>query len=51
LFIVGETKLWQWSVGQKKVHKEYGDIMTGNIFSIVQTSDRNYLFVSDYEGH
>jgi WD40 repeat protein len=47
LFIGGENKLWQWSVSQKKVTKDYGEIMAGRILSMVQTSDKKYLFVSD----
>jgi WD40 repeat protein len=47
LFIGGENKLWQWSVSQKKVTKDYGEIMAGRILSMVQTSNKKYLFVSD----
>jgi hypothetical protein len=32
------------------VTKEYGDIMAGDIFSIVQTSDKNHVFLSDGGG-
>jgi hypothetical protein len=50
LFISGERKLMQWSVSQKKVTKDYGDIMAGIIRSMVLTSRKNYLFLSDYRG-
>ena len=50
LFIGGRGKLLQWSVSQKKVTKDYGGIMAGNIFSMVQTSDKKYLFLSDEKG-
>jgi hypothetical protein len=50
LFIGGTSKLIQWSVSQKKVTKDYGGIMTGYNFSMAQTSDKNYLFLSDNKG-
>ncbi len=50
LFIGSHKKLKQWSVSQAEVIKDYGDIMAGGIRSMVQTSDKNYLFVSDYKG-
>jgi hypothetical protein len=40
----------QWSVSQEKVTKDYGNIMTGVILSMVQTSDKKYLFLSDNKG-
>jgi hypothetical protein len=40
----------QWSVSQQKVTKEYRGIMADNIHSMVQTSDKKYLFVSDNYG-
>jgi hypothetical protein len=40
----------QWSVSQKKVIKDYGCIMAGYIESMVQTSDKKYLFLSDSSG-
>jgi hypothetical protein len=51
LWIGGGEKLMQWSVGKKKVTKDYGDIMTESIHSMVQTSDKKYLFVSDSNGY
>jgi hypothetical protein len=39
-----------WSVRQKKVTKDYGNIMGGQILSMVYTSDKNHLFLSDYYG-
>jgi WD40 repeat protein len=51
LFLGGQRGLKQWTVSQKKVTKDYGDIMAGVIYSMVQTSDKKYLFVSDYEGY
>ena len=45
LFIGGAGKFLQWSVSQKKVTKDYGDIMAGNIYSMLQTSDKKYLFL------
>ncbi len=51
LWIGGEGQLRQWSVSQEEVTKEYDDIMPGYILSMVQTSDKNYLFVSDQDGH
>jgi WD40 repeat protein len=50
LFIGGWRTLMQWSVSQGKVTKDYCVIMTGDIRSMVQTSDKKYLFVSDYDG-
>ncbi len=50
LFIGGAQKLMQWSVSQKKVTKDYGHIMAGNINAMVETSDKNYLFLSDHRG-
>ena len=35
LFIGGLGKLLQWSVSQGKVTKDYGDIMTGYIVSML----------------
>jgi hypothetical protein len=34
-FIGGRSKLLQWSISQKKVTKEYGDIMNDSIYSMV----------------
>jgi hypothetical protein len=51
LFVGGDRKLMQWSVRQKKVIKDYGDIMADHIYSMVKTSGKKYLFVSDYEGY
>jgi hypothetical protein len=50
LWIGGNGKLMQWSVSRGKIIKEYADITAGCIKSMVQTSDKNYLFVSDEEG-
>jgi hypothetical protein len=50
LFIGGYGKLVQWSVSQEIVTKDYGEIMPGMIHSMVQTSGKNYLFVSDSSG-
>jgi WD40 repeat protein len=50
LFFGGDGKLMQWSVSQKKVTKEYGGIMAGCISSMVLTSGKNYLFLSDNDG-
>jgi hypothetical protein len=50
LFIGGEGKFMHWSVSQQKVTKEYGGIIGGNINSMVQTRDTNYLFFSDGNG-
>ncbi len=50
LFIAGTRKLMHWSVSQNKMTKDSGYIMTGSIYSMAQTSDKNYLFVSDNEG-
>ena len=44
---VGGSELMLWSVSQKKVTKEYDDIMAGRNNSMVQTSDKGFLFVSD----
>jgi hypothetical protein len=49
LFIGGD-KLLQWSLSHKKLTKDYGRIMAGTIISMVQTSDKKYLFLSDGEG-
>ena len=40
----------QWSISQQKVTKDYGNIMAGMIRSMVQTSDKKYLFLSDNAG-
>jgi hypothetical protein len=40
----------QWSISQEKVTKDYGPIMGGGICSMVYTSGKNYLFVSDQDG-
>ncbi len=50
LFLGGYRGLKQWSVSQKKVTKDHDDIMAGNIWSMAQTSDKKYLFVSDSSG-
>jgi WD40 repeat protein len=50
LFMSTYKTLNQWSVSQKKLTNEYGYIMHGNICSMVQTNDKNYLFVSDSSG-
>ena len=50
LFIGGEKTLMLWSVSQGEVTKDYGDIMTGSIWSMVQTSDKKYLVLSDDQG-
>jgi hypothetical protein len=47
LFVGGHKKLLQWSIGQEKAVKDYGDLMNGDICSMVKTSDKKYLFVSD----
>ena len=47
LFFGGHCKLVQWSVSQKKVTKDYGDVMVGYILSMVRTSDKKHVFVSD----
>jgi WD40 repeat protein len=51
LFIGDQKKLMQWSASQGEVTKDNGDIMHGNIVSMVQTCDRNYLFLSDRDGY
>jgi hypothetical protein len=51
LFIGGKKTLLQWSISQQKVTKDFGNIMTGRIESMVQTSDKKYLFVSDIYGY
>jgi hypothetical protein len=50
LFIGGYRKLVQWSIRQKKVVKDHGSHMAGYILSMVQTSDKKYLFLSDVSG-
>jgi WD40 repeat protein len=50
LFIAASGTLLQWSVTQKKVTKDYGNITVGYINSMVQTSDKKYLFVPDSIG-
>jgi hypothetical protein len=51
LLVCGERKLMQYSVRQKKVIKNYGVIMASWIYSMVKTSDKKYLFVSDHRGY
>jgi hypothetical protein len=50
LFIGGKGECMQWSVSKGKVIKQYGNMKAGAIFSMVQTSSKNYLFVSDWNG-
>jgi hypothetical protein len=50
LFISGFRELQQWSVRQDKVIKEYGNIMARIIYSMVKTSYKKYLLLSDREG-
>jgi hypothetical protein len=50
LFIGGYKILLQWSISQQKVTKDYGNIMASGILSMVQTSDKKHLFVSDRQG-
>jgi WD40 repeat protein len=50
LFIGGREKLMQWSVSRGEVIKDYDDIMADEIYLMVQTSDKKYLFVSDMSG-
>jgi hypothetical protein len=50
LFIGGKKIFIQWSVSQKKVIRDYGRIMESYIYSMVQTSDKKYLFLSDIGG-
>jgi hypothetical protein len=50
LFVGGHCKLIQWSVSRGEVIKDYCDIMANYIWSMVQTSSKNYLFVSDVSG-
>jgi hypothetical protein len=51
LWICCAGKLLQFSIRKKKVTKNYGHIITGNVKSMVQTSDKKYLFLSGSEGH
>jgi WD40 repeat protein len=51
LWIVAGHNLIQWSVGKKKVTKDNGDVVTSDIQSMVQTSDKKNLFVSDSYGY
>lgn len=50
LFIGGEGKIIVWSVSKKVILKEYTDTLAGNVDSMVLTSDKKYLFVSDDDG-
>ena len=50
LFIGGNGSLMHWSVSQKRVTKDYNGMMFGSIYSMVQTNDNNYLFLSDVKG-
>jgi hypothetical protein len=49
-FIGGHRKLLHWSVSQEKKTKDYGPIMPGNISSMVKTSGKKYLFLSEETG-
>jgi WD40 repeat protein len=50
-FFIGSVgKFMLWSVSQEKVNKDYGHIITDDIYSMVLTSDKNYLFVSNLSG-
>jgi hypothetical protein len=50
LFIGCDGKFMQWSISKKIVTKNYGGIMAGEISSMVQISDKNYLFLADDKG-
>ena len=51
LFIGGEGKITVWSVSKKVILKEYTHTLTGNVDSMMLTSDKKYLFVSDDDGY
>jgi hypothetical protein len=50
LFMSAYEILIQWSVSQRELTEQYGYIMADNIGSMVQTNDKNHLFVSDTGG-
>ena len=50
-FVGGEARLLQWSIRHGRVVKDYGHIMKSDIQSMVTTSDKKWLFISDYFGH
>jgi hypothetical protein len=41
----------QWSVSKEKRTKDYGGIMSGYIYSMAQTSDKNHLFLAGDKGY
>ena len=50
LFIGSYQKWMHWSVSQEKVTNNYGGIMDGEIWSMAETNDNKYLFLSDNGG-
>ena len=50
-WIGGDCKLFQWSVSQEELIKDYGCLMPGTIYSMVQTSNKKFLFVTDLNGY
>ncbi len=49
--VPAQNNLLQWSVSQGKVVQDCYDITAGHIKSMVQTSDKIYLFLSDSYGY
>ena len=49
-FISGEGKFIQWSVPEGKATKDYSGIMVSGIHSMLQTSDKEYVYLSDDKG-
>jgi hypothetical protein len=51
MFIGRRRDIMQWSVSLNGWTEEYFHIMRGDILSMVKTSGKNYLFVSDFDGY
>jgi hypothetical protein len=51
LFIAGEGTLLQWSIANKKVVKDFGDLMDSNeIWALEITADKKSLFIAGIAG-
>ena len=50
MFTSGNMRLKQWDIEQQNLVKDFGQIHSGNINSIIATNDSRYLFTSDDSG-
>lgn len=49
-FGVGDGKLLQWSLRQRKVTKHYGHVSDDSIIGLKTMADRKHLFIVDVPG-